>query len=310
MRVAFCLPLILSVLPTNAFAQQVGDRVGEQIVVTTPNAALRSRNDTTGTVAAGTTLVVKHVEGDWFWVVHQSRAGVVKGWINRADVTASSRALDFFNEALGRNPTAGAYAGRAKIWREKGEFDRAIDDCNRAIFLDPAMADAYNTRALAWMKKGEVDRAIADWNEAIVTPAVIGRSRPDDPLALRNLAFCEKIENYGRWTHFKRDEFTPGEPVRLYTDMDNFASECNADKDWRTVLKSTIEIFNEKRKLVQSMRFAPNEDLSKNLRRDYYNSYEFTVPSACAPGPHTLKLTVEDQLSGKVATGTVNFTVK
>jgi hypothetical protein len=61
---------------------------------------------------------------------------------------------------------------------------------------------------------------------------------------------------------------------------------------------------------VQSMPFAPTEDACGNPRRDYYNSYEFQIPQKIALGPHTLKLTVEDQLSQKVATYTVNFTVK
>ena len=38
--------------------------------------------------------------------------------------------------------------------------------------------------------------------------------------------------------------------------------------------------------------------------------YEFAIPQRVGLGPHTLKLTVEDQNSQKVATSTVNFTVK
>jgi hypothetical protein len=58
------------------------------------------------------------------------------------------------------------------------------------------------------------------------------------------------------------------------------------------------------------MPFPANEDLCASPRRDYYNSYEFSIPQGIALGPHQLKLTVEDQLSQKVASYTVNFTVK
>ena len=47
-----------------------------------------------------------------------------------------------------------------------------------------------------------------------------------------------------------------------------------------------------------------------NPRRDYYNSYEFAIPQRINLGPHTMKLMVEDQISQKMATYTLNFTVK
>jgi hypothetical protein len=46
------------------------------------------------------------------------------------------------------------------------------------------------------------------------------------------------------------------------------------------------------------------------VRRDYYNSYEFSIPEECTPGPHMLTLKVEDLLSGKTASQSVDFLVK
>ncbi|HEV7999891.1 MAG TPA: hypothetical protein VGP63_08435, partial [Planctomycetaceae bacterium] len=124
-----------------------------------------------------------------------------------------------------------------------------------------------------------------------------------------NVSFCNKIENYGRYERFKRDEFTAGQPVLLYAEVENFKSE-QANDGYRAMLKSTIEIFDSRGTLVQKMPFAANEDQCASPRRDYYNSYEFAIPQQIGLGPHTLKLTVEDQLSQKVASYTVNFTVK
>ncbi len=95
----------------------------------------------------------------------------------------------------------------------------------------------------------------------------------------------------------------------LYAEVENFKSE-QVTEGYRAILKSTIEIFDTRGTLVQKMPFAANEDQCASPRRDYYNSYEFAIPREIALGPHTLKLTVEDQLSQKVATYTVNFTVK
>jgi hypothetical protein len=138
----------------------------------------------------------------------------------------------------------------------------------------------------------------------------VHRLQEKSKLELRNVAFCHKITNYGNYERFKRDEFTAGQQVLLYAEVENFKSEQTSEGPYRTILKSTVDIFDAQGRLVQSMPFAATEDTCGNPRRDYYNSYEFQIPPKIALGPHTLKLTVEDQLSQKVATYTVNFTVK
>ena len=131
-------------------------------------------------------------------------------------------------------------------------------------------------------------------------------------LELRNVNFCHKIVSYGNYERFQRDEFTPGQPVLLYAEVENFKSELTSDGQWRTVLKSTIEFYKAgpNGDLVDRIEFPPTEDLCRNHRRDYFHSYELTIPQKISLGPHVLKLIVEDQLSQKVATYSVNFTVK
>ena len=138
----------------------------------------------------------------------------------------------------------------------------------------------------------------------------VNRLQEKSKLELRNVAFCQKIVNYGNYERVKRDEFTPGQPVLLYAEVENFKSEATTDGPYRTILKSTVEIFDSRGQLVQNMPYPPTDDLCASPRRDYYNSYEFAIPQRIGMGAHTLKLTVEDQISRKVATYTVNFTVK
>jgi hypothetical protein len=182
--------------------------------------------------------------------------------------------------------------------------------------LDPADQEFW--QEVFWGMSSYFDRnSIADPRDrATQTIAqlrqAVHKLQEKSKLELRNVSFCNKIENYGRYERFKRDEFTAGQPVLLYAEVENFKSEPTADGPYRAILKSTIEIFDSTGKLVQNgrMPFAPNEDLCASPRRDYYNSYEFSIPQQISLGPHTLKLTVEDQLSQKVASYTVNFTVK
>jgi tetratricopeptide (TPR) repeat protein len=60
-----------------------------------------------------------------------------------------------------------AYKNRGVFFQEKGRFDRAIEDYDKAIDLDPFYAHAYNNRGLALEKTGRLDKAFADYDKAI-----------------------------------------------------------------------------------------------------------------------------------------------
>jgi tetratricopeptide (TPR) repeat protein len=60
-----------------------------------------------------------------------------------------------------------AYNNRGTAWFYKGDYDRAIADCTRALELNPQYAEAYNNRGTAWFYKGDYDRAIADCTRAL-----------------------------------------------------------------------------------------------------------------------------------------------
>src|SRR5260221_13541362 len=60
-----------------------------------------------------------------------------------------------------------AYNNRGNAYTTKGEYDRAVQDYDQSIKLDPSYARAFNNRGVAYQKKGEYDRAISDFDEAI-----------------------------------------------------------------------------------------------------------------------------------------------
>jgi clan AA aspartic protease (TIGR02281 family) len=78
------------------------------------------------------------------------------------------RAINDFNEAIRLDPNdARWYNNRGGAYLAKQDFVRAIADYNEAIRLDPTYAVALHNRGFAYQSKQDFDRAIADYNEAI-----------------------------------------------------------------------------------------------------------------------------------------------
>lgn len=138
----------------------------------------------------------------------------------------------------------------------------------------------------------------------------IRRLQEQADLQIRNVAFCRQIQYFGNYERFPRDEFRPGQEVLLYAEVENFKSEPTSEGQYRTLLRSTIEILSPNGDLRKQIDFAATEDLCRNYRRDYFHNYQFTIPDRIPLGPHTLKLTVFDELSGRMVSYTTNFNVQ
>ena len=72
-----------------------------------------------------------------------------------------------------------AYSNRGNAFSNKGELDRAIEDYDHAIRLNPRDVRAYDNRGLAHTRKGDLDRAIQDFDQA-VAGAGTSRIRQDE----------------------------------------------------------------------------------------------------------------------------------
>src|SRR5437899_11554527 len=60
-----------------------------------------------------------------------------------------------------------AFNSRGNAHLSTRNYDRAIDDYNEAIRLDPKFAIGFNNRGLAYLREGRIDRAIEDFDKAI-----------------------------------------------------------------------------------------------------------------------------------------------
>ena len=60
-----------------------------------------------------------------------------------------------------------AFNGRGVAYKNKGNYDRAIEDYDKSIDLQPAYAAAWNNRSVAHAIVGRLDAALADCNESL-----------------------------------------------------------------------------------------------------------------------------------------------
>jgi tetratricopeptide (TPR) repeat protein len=116
----------------------------------------------------------------------------------------------------GREPPdrlATAFDNRGVAFRLKAEYDRAMQDYEQAIRLNPGNANAYNNRGIIYRIKGEYAHAIADYDEAIWL------KNGDFPAAYYNRALA--YSDIGEYEHSLRDfdvvmRFNPKNALALY----------------------------------------------------------------------------------------------
>lgn len=78
------------------------------------------------------------------------------------------KAIEDFDEAIKLNPNyATAYNNRGYAYDDLKQYEKAIEDYNRAIELKPDYASAYYNRGIAYRKLNQPESAIRDYNKAI-----------------------------------------------------------------------------------------------------------------------------------------------
>jgi tetratricopeptide (TPR) repeat protein len=77
-------------------------------------------------------------------------------------------AISDYNKALEINPQyALAYYNRGLAYDSKGQYDQAISDFNKALEINPRNALTYVGRGMAYGKKGSYDEAISDYTKVL-----------------------------------------------------------------------------------------------------------------------------------------------
>jgi tetratricopeptide (TPR) repeat protein len=75
--------------------------------------------------------------------------------------------INYLNKAIEINPRlAEAYINRGVAYQAKGQYDKTISDYNKAIEINPGLAEAYYNRGGAYFFKREYEKAWDDVHKA------------------------------------------------------------------------------------------------------------------------------------------------
>jgi tetratricopeptide (TPR) repeat protein len=109
---------------------------------------------------------------------NSTREQVGDAYINRGqhyyEQKDYDKAIEDFNRAIPLKPKwlAMAYGNRGNVYYAKGEDDKAIDSYDKAIQLEPKYTAAFTARGLLYEKAGAIERAKADYESSLATNSI------------------------------------------------------------------------------------------------------------------------------------------
>jgi Tfp pilus assembly protein PilF len=77
------------------------------------------------------------------------------------------KAIIAYRASIGIHPTARAHTNLGVVYSLQGKFDLAIEECEKAIELEPEFGDSYNNLGSYLISLGREEEAIAWFEKAI-----------------------------------------------------------------------------------------------------------------------------------------------
>ena len=130
-------------------------------------------------------------------------------------------------------------------------------------------------------------------------------------LGVPAVRLCRKVDGFGAYVPIEPAQFTAGGDGRMlvYAEVQNFASELDADGHWQTRLRHAMTLYEETGKRVASAPDQAVTDASRSRRRDFYTVARYQLPATLPPGRYILKVRIRDEQSDQVAEAPVPLEV-
>ncbi len=137
-----------------------------------------------------------------------------------------------------------------------------------------------------------------------VAPLVVAAKKWEGEcdLQLPKLLLASRVDSYGVYSAIDA-KFEAGKrhTVIIYCEVANFSSKTDAEGWHQTRLSQQETLITEDGLLVWRPNAEEVEDRSMNQRRDFYLVKKLTIPENLAAGKYTLRMSVTDKHSGKIA---------
>ena len=187
------------------------------------------------------------------------------------------------------------------------------DDAMRPLPAAPQASQDYWSSQIyglsTWM---DAEKTPDSGRRAAETKRILGEALAQlgetAPLAVRNLTFCTEVSRFGSFDALKSTEFTPGQKVLLYAEIDNLHIE-SSPKGYHWAVKVNGQIFDNRGNRMTDYGSTSAEETYQTPRHDFFVSKLYYLPRL-VPGRYTLQLTIEDTLGHKVGQSSIDFTVK
>jgi len=128
---------------------------------------------------------------------------------------ALQEACDYYKKSLALHPTAEAHTFLGWTYSFMGRYDDAIQECHRAIEIDPDFGNPYNDIGAYLIEKGRLDEAVP-WLEKATR-------------AVRYESYCYPHLNLGRIWEKKGD---------WYQAMEEYQKALKANPDYSLAAKA------------------------------------------------------------------------
>lgn len=159
--------------------------------------------------------------------------------------------------------------------------------------LDPAGSLAIENRLASTIKEVH---AMAK-NAADLSP----------DLAINGASLCREVIGYGQVTRYEGSEFSPGQKVILYCEIENLIHHP-VEGSYQMEVRGSYEIVNAMGKIVFVQELPADRQQCDRPMRDYFVAYEMHLPQI-EPGDYRLQLKMECLLGRKFGNASIPLTI-
>ncbi|MEZ6062806.1 MAG: hypothetical protein R3C19_20885 [Planctomycetaceae bacterium] len=163
----------------------------------------------------------------------------------------------------------------------------------------------YRTRETGMSREDHLAVVIGQLNSAV------GHAQSLSSLVIRRLDFCSRIDGFGRIEEFPSSDFDPGQPVLIYAELENVGSELRPGGMYATRFSALLQVFRKgDDEPIETIALNDIEDQTATQRRDYYQSFELTIPAHLWASRYEIRLRLRDQVTQRETVGTLEFQVR